>query len=64
MKRDGFAVYTSLPRAALTFDLIINFFLEKAALHTAGLKVEKAFDSKVRIIRFSRLVWQHNKLER
>ena len=40
MKRDGFAVYTSSPRAALTFDLIIIIiFLEKAALHMAGFKI-------------------------
>ena len=64
MKRDGFSVYTSLPRAALTSDfIIIIFFLEKAALHIARFKVRKAFDSKVRIMRCSRLVWQRNKLE-
>ena len=55
MKRDGFAVHTSSPRAALIFDLII-IFLEKAALHMAGFKVKRALDSKVPIIRFSRLV--------
>ena len=53
MKRDGFAVHTSSPRAALTFDLIIIIFLEKAALHMAGFKVKKALDTKVR---FSQLV--------
>ena len=64
MKRDGFSVYTSLPRAALTSDfIIIIIFLEKAALHIARFKVRKAFDSKVRIMRCSRLVWQRNKLE-
>ena len=41
MKRDGFAVYTSSPRATMTFDLII-IILEKAALHMAGFKVKKA----------------------
>ena len=63
MKRDGFSVYTSLPRAALTSDFIIIIFLEKAALHIARFKVRKAFDSKVLIMRCSRLVWQRNKLE-
>ena len=63
MKRDGFSVYTSLPRAALTPDFIIIIFLEKAALHIARFKVRKAFDSKVLIMRCSRLVWQSNKLE-
>ena len=70
MKRDGFSVYTSSPRAALTSDFIIIiiifilfFFLDKAALHIARFKVRKAFDSKVRIMRYSRLVCQRNKLE-
>ena len=63
MKRDEFSVYTSLPRAALTSDFIIIIFLEKAALHIARFKVRKAFDSKGRIMRCSRLVWQRNKLE-
>ena len=71
MKRDGFSVYTSSPRAALTsaFIIIIVFFfvfflfLENAALHIARSKVRRAFDSKVRIMRCSRLVWQRNELE-
>ena len=64
MKRDGFSVYTSLPRAALTSDLIIIIFFEKAALDIAGFKVKKAFNSKLRIMHCSRLVWRRNKLER
>ena len=58
MKRDGFSVYTSSPRAALTSEFIIIiivffcFFLEKAAFHIARFKVRKAFDSKVRMIVF------------
>ena len=63
MKRDGFSVYTSLPRAALASDFIIIFFLEKAALHIARFKVKKAFDLKVPFMRCSRLVWQRKKLE-
>ena len=75
MKRDGFFVYTSSPRAALTSDFItiiifyyyyyffFIFFLEKTALHIARFKVRKAFDSKVRVMRCSRLVWQRNKVE-
>ena len=46
MKRDGFYVYTSLPGAALTSDLclfavvvFVFVFLEKAAFHIAGFKV-------------------------
>ena len=46
MKRDGFSVYTSLPRAALTSDFIIFFFLEKAALHNARFKVSKRSTQK------------------
>ena len=38
-----------MPRAALKSDLIIIFFSEKAALHIAGFKVEKVFDSKVKV---------------
>ena len=49
MKRDGFYVYTPLPRAALTSDLcfcfcfvfLFFFFLEKAAPHIAGFKVNQ-----------------------
>ena len=46
MKRDGFYVYTPLPRAALNSDLcflgfVLIFFWEKAALHIAGFKVNQ-----------------------
>ena len=53
MKPDGFSVYASLPRAALTS---YYYFLEEAALHIAG------FQSPHYVLFTA--VWQRNKLER